>query len=82
MTVRKSDAVDADAVVPPVDIVTETTFPPGEVPDPITILKLVDVPPARLQLPVVPPTVTLQLADASCTVVMKLVPVTVMVLPM
>ena len=64
---------------PAVAIVKTTTLPPALVPDPITSLTLVES--RRVHAAAVPPTVALHEAAASCVVVMKLVPVTVMVLP-
>ena len=63
---------------PAVAIVKTTTLPPAVVPDPMTSLTLVA--PRREHAAAVPPTVALHEAAASCAVVMKLAPVTVMLL--
>jgi hypothetical protein len=63
---------------PAVAIVKTTTLPPAVVPDPMTSLTLVA--PRREHAAAVPPTVALHEAAVSCAVVMKLVPVTVMLL--
>ena len=81
-TVTIFEADVPEPVVPAVTIVTETGLAPVPVPDPIVTLNVVDVPPTSEQLAVIPPTVALHVAAASCVVVMKLVPVTVMVLLM
>ena len=59
----------------------QTCVVPAVVPDPIVTFKVVDVPPTS-ELVVVPPKVALHEAAASCAVVMKLVPNTVIVSPM
>ena len=80
-TVKKSEAVDdAETVVPAVEIVTETCLSPGVVTVPIVILNVLNVPPTSEQVAVMPATVVLHEAAASCVVVMKLVPVKVMML--
>ena len=78
-TVKKPVPDDAEPVVPAVEIVTETWYAAETDCDWRTILG--HVPPASEQLAVTPPTVALHEAAASCAVVIKLSPVTVMVLP-
>ena len=68
-------------MAPAVKMVTETCLSPAVVTDPIVILNVVDGPPTSEQLAVKPLTVVLHEAAVSCVVVMKLAPVTVMVLP-
>jgi hypothetical protein len=81
-TVTMVEADAAEKAIPEVEIVTKTCVVPAVVPDPIVTFKEVDVPPTSEQLVVVPPKVALHEAAASCAVVMKLVPNTVMVSPM
>ena len=80
-TVKKPAPDDAEPVVPAVAMVTETCLAPAVVTDPIVILNVLNVPPTSEQVAVMPATVVLHEAAVSCAVVMKLVPVTVMVLP-
>ena len=80
-TVKKLAPDVAEPVVPAVAMVTETALSPAVVTVPIVILNAVDVPATSEQVAVMPLTVALHEAAASCAVVMKLVPVTVMVLP-
>ena len=77
-TVKKSEVDVAETVVPAVEMVTETCLAPVVVPDPMTSLTLVA--PRREHAAALPPTVALHEAAASCAVVMKLAPVTVMLL--
>ena len=69
----------AETVVPAVEMVTETCLAPADVTDPIVILNVLNV--KSVQVAVMPATVVLHEAAVSCAVAMKLVPVTVMVLP-
>ena len=78
---EKSEADDAETVVPAVEIVTETCCAPTGVSVPIVTINVVDVPPTSEQVAVMPLTAALHEAAVSCVVVMKLVPATVMVLP-
>ena len=79
-TVRMVEVDVAETVVPAVEIVTKTCCAPTVVSVPIVTINVVDVPPTSEQLPSVPPTLALHEAASSCALVMKLVPVTVMML--
>ena len=72
---------DAEVEAPPEENVTTTTFPPATVPAPMLTMRKVELVPTT-HCPKVPPNVTVQVACASCDDVMKLVPVTVILLPM
>ncbi len=78
-TVKKPAADVAEPAVPAVAMVTETCLAPGNVTVPIVILNVLSS--TSEQVAVMPLTVALHEAAVSCAVVMKLVPVTVMVLP-
>ena len=80
-TVTVAEDGVAENAIPAVEIVTEICFAPAVVPDPIITINVVDDPPTSEHVALEPPTVALHEAAASCAVVIKLVPVTVMVLP-
>ena len=81
-TVTMVEADVAETLVPAVEIVTEICFAPAVVPVPILTFNVVSVPPASEQLAAALSIVALHDAAGSCAVVMKLAPLTVMVMLM
>ena len=80
-TVKKLLVDIAEVAAPPVENVIVTAAAPALVPDPIVTLTVVPVTNVHCPLELLP-IITLQVAAASCAVVMNCPPVTVTVLPM